>query len=115
MTRNALLGDGVEAARTSRERARGLLGTLNLPRGAGLWIVPCRSIHSFGMRYEFDALFLDRDGKVVGAHPRFPRNRISRIFWRAKGVLELPSGTIDRTTTRVGDEIVFQSAGRGTR
>jgi uncharacterized membrane protein (UPF0127 family) len=112
MTRFALLGDGVDTARTPLERTRGLLGTEKLPRGGGLWIVPCRSIHSFGMRYEFDAIFLDRSGKVVGAHPRFRRNRISRIFWRARGVLELPAGTIDRTATRVGDEVVFQT-GRG--
>jgi len=115
MTRSALLGDGVETASTPFRRSKGLLGTGKLPRGGGLWIVPCRSIHSFGMRYEFDALFLDRDGTVVGAHPRFRRNRISRIFWRARGVLELPAGTIDRTATRVGDEIVFQSAGGGSR
>ena len=67
------------------------------------------------MQYEFDALFLDRNGKVVGAHPRFRRNRISRIFWSARGVLELPAGTIDRTATRLGDEIVFQATGGGSR
>ena len=65
MTRFALLGDGVETARSRLERTRGLLGTAKLPRGGGLWIVPCRSIHSFGMRYEFDALFID--GIVNGA------------------------------------------------
>jgi uncharacterized membrane protein (UPF0127 family) len=65
------------------------------------------------MRYEFDALFLDREGRVVGTHPRFRRNRISRIYWSAKGVLELPAGTIDRTATRVGDHVVFQTAAGG--
>ena len=114
MTRVALLGDGVETARTPQERTRGLLGTAKLPRG-GLWIVPCRSIHSFGMRYEFDALFIDREGRVVGMHPRFRRNRISRIFWNARGVLELPAGTIGRTWTAVGDEVVFQAGGGGFR
>ena len=115
MTRYALLGDGVETARTPLERTRGLLGTAKLPRGKGIWIVPCRGIHSFGMRYEFDALFLDREGKVVAMHPWFRRNRISRIFWNARGVLELSAGTIDRTSTRVGDEVVFQTAAGGSR
>jgi len=114
LTRRLLLGDGVETARTPVERTRGLLGTARIPRGGGLWIVPCRSIHSFGMRYEFDALFLDRNGKVVGTHSRFRRNRISRIFWKARGVLELPAGTIDRTSTAVGDEVVFQTGGGGS-
>jgi hypothetical protein len=67
------------------------------------------------MRYEFDAVFIDREGRVVGMHPRFRRNRISRIFWRATGVLELPAGTIARTFTAVGDEVVFQTAGGGAR
>ena len=115
MTRFALLGDEVVTAQTTLERTRGLLGTAKLPRGGGLWIVPCRTIHSFGMRYEFDAVFIDRKGRVVGMHPRFRRNRISRIFWRARGVLELPAGTIDRTATRVGDEVVFQIDGGGSR
>jgi hypothetical protein len=115
MTRFALLGDKVETARTHLERTRGLLGTTKLPRGVGLWIVPCRSIHSFGMRYEFDALFIDREGRVVGIHPRFRRNRISRIFWSARGVLELSAGTLERTSTSLGDEIVFQANGGGSR
>lgn len=110
MTRCASLGDGILTARTPLERSRGLLGTASLPRGGGLWIIPCRSIHSFGMRYAFDALFIGRDGKVVGMHPWFRRNRISRIFWNARGVLELPAGTIDRTLTAVGDVVVFQTA-----
>ena len=88
---------------------------MKLPRGGGLWIVPCRSIHSFGMRYEFDALFIGHEGKVVGMHPGFRRNRISRIFWNARGVLELPAGTIGRTWTAVGDEVVFQAGGGGFR
>ena len=115
MTRSTLLGDKVDTARTPQERSRGLLGTAMLPRGGGLWIVPCRSIHSFGMRYEFDAIFVGRQGKVVGMHPRFRGNRISRIFWSARGVLELPAGTIDRTSTAVGDEVVFQANGGGSR
>jgi len=110
MTRFALLGDGVRTARSPLERTKGLIGTAKLPQGGGLWIVPCRSIHSFGMAYEIDAIFIDRHGRIVGMHPRFRRNRISRIFWSARGVLELPAGTIDRTSTGVGDEVVFQAS-----
>jgi len=112
-TRYALLGEYVAEARTPLARTKGLLGTVTLPRGGGLWIFPCRSIHSFGMRYEFDAIFLDGDGTVVGAYPRFRKNRFSRIFRRASGVLELPAGTIFRTATQVGDLIEFQTADGG--
>ncbi len=107
VTRGCVLGDAVRPADSFLARTRGLLGTAGLSPGAGLWITPCRSIHSIGMRYEFDALFLDRGGAVVGLYRRFPRNRVSAIFGRAAGVLELPPGTIEDTGTEVGHVVEF--------
>lgn len=107
-TRDRVLGDAIREADSFFRRARGLLGADDLPDGDGLWICPCTSIHSFGMRIEFDALFLDARRRVVGMYSRFRRNRMSRIFWSARGVLELPAGMIERTGTKVGDEIEFQ-------
>jgi len=106
-SRNRVLGETVREARSLFSRMKGLLGTDGLPPGDGLWICPCKSIHSFGMRFVFDALFLGPDLKVLGKCERFRRNRISRVFWNARGVLELPAGTLERTGTEVGDEIVF--------
>jgi len=108
-TREVVLGDAVRVADRFFPRMRGLLRTDGLAEGEGLWIRPCNSIHSFGMRFEFDALFHGPDGKVVGMYQGFRRNRISRVFWNARGVLELPAGTIERTGTEVGDEIRFET------
>jgi uncharacterized membrane protein (UPF0127 family) len=107
-TRDRILGDGVRQASSLFARMRGLLGTGALSPGEGLWICPCASIHSFGMAFEFDALFLDSGMRVVALHRRFRKNRLSRIYWDARGVLELPEGTIERTGTEVGDEIEFR-------
>jgi uncharacterized membrane protein (UPF0127 family) len=109
ITRGASLGDSVLGAYGLFSRMKGLLGRNGLSPGEGLWICPCNSIHSIGMRFEFDALFLDSRMKVVGLYDRFLTNRVSRIFWNARGVLELPAGTIERTGTEVGDEIVFRT------
>jgi len=109
VTRNRILGDTVRGADTFVSRFLGLLRKPNLSEGEGLWIVPCNSIHSFGMRFEFDAVFLDSGKKVIGLYKHFRRNRISRIFWNARGVLELPAGTVERTGTEVGDEIEFRT------
>ncbi len=109
VTQDRVLGDAVRVADSFLSRARGLLGTRSLPAGGGLWITPCRSIHSMGMRYEFDALFVDRTGAVVALYGRFPRNRVSAIFRQARGVLELPPGTIEGTGTEVGDVVEFLS------
>ncbi len=109
ITRETVVGEEIREAATFLARSWGLLWTDGLAPGEGLWIAPCGGIHSFGMRFDFDAIFLDRDRKVVGLYPRFRRNRISRIFPGARGVLELPAGTIERTATEVGDEIRFES------
>ena len=109
-TRNRVLGTSVRTARGVAARMRGLLRTESLPEGEGLWIRPCSCIHSVGMKYAFDALFIDRSMTVVGACERFPRNRVSRIFPSADGVLELPAGTIARSGTRIGDVVEFRAA-----
>ncbi len=108
VTRACVLGERIRSAGTFLLRLKGLIRTDGLVTGEGLWLSPCTSIHSFGMRFVFDALFLGPDGKVVGMYERFRRNRVSRVFWNARGVLELPAGTIERTGTEVGDEIRFE-------
>lgn len=98
----------VEHGRTARSfwsRTRGLLGTRSLERGDGLLIERCSSIHSFWMRYAFDALFLDRGGRVVHLISRMQPNRISRHVFSARSVLELPAGVILETCTEHGDQV----------
>src|SRR4030066_1511195 len=107
ISRNEVLGEAIRESDTFFSRAKGLLRPERLAPGEGLWIFPCRSIHSFGMRFEFDALFLDSQSKVIGLYNRFRKNRISRYFWTARGVLELPEGTIETTGTEGGEEIEF--------
>lgn len=106
-TRMKILGTKVDRAAGLLARMKGLLGTDGLRDGNGLWISPCTGIHSFGMRYEFDALFVDGRMRVVGAYSRFRKNRVSNVFLSARGVVELPPGTIEKTGTEVGDEIEF--------
>lgn len=104
-TRGTVLGSRVRAATTFFGRLKGLLGTRELPREEGLWIVPCGSVHSFGMRYPIDVCFLDRDGVVVGLFPALSPNRVVRPIARAAGALELPAGAIAETGTRRGDRV----------
>lgn len=107
--RNVFLGDRIRVAGSLSSRLVGLLRTDRLESGEGLWISPCNGIHSFGMRYEFDVLFLDSGMKVIGLYSRFRKNRISGVFWGARGVLELPEGTIETTGTEIGDEIEIRA------
>ena len=109
-TRQTPLADHVRVARSMWSRTRGLLGTNDLPGGNGLLIEPCNAIHSFWMRYAFDALFLKRNGEVLHAISRMRPGRISRPVFSAHSVLELPAGTIEASDTRPGDRVRLEPA-----
>ena len=104
-TRQTPLATHLRIARSMWSRTRGLLATRELPAGEGLLIEPCSCIHSFWMRYAFDAIFLNRKGEVVHAIPRMKPYRASRPVFSAHAVLELPAGTIEATATRHGDRV----------
>ncbi len=85
-----LLGFEVPVATTGLSR---LLGLAFLPRaraGAGLLIPGCRSVHTFGMRFDLDLLFLDGEGRVLDIRRSVPARRMARCP-AANSVLELPS------------------------
>lgn len=102
-TRNVSLSERTRVADTLPTRLVGLLSSPGLAEGEGLWITPCNSIHTWFMRFTIDALFLDREDRVLRAVPRMKPWRLTRVVAGSRGVLELPEGTIERTGTRVGD------------
>jgi len=110
-TREILLGDKVRTASTFLSRFVGMLGTDAIADGEGLWIVPCRSVHTLGMRYPLDVAFLDARGVVVGILEGLPPNRVGRVFRDARGALELRSGILAATGTVPGDRLEFEKGG----
>jgi len=84
------LGERVPLATGFRAR---LLGLALLPRdraGPGLLIPRCRSVHTFGMRFPIDVVFLDRDGAEIKRAVAVPPNRMVGVRG-ASSVLELPA------------------------
>jgi uncharacterized membrane protein (UPF0127 family) len=78
-------------ATTFRTRLLGLSWRARGDAGPGLLIPSCSSVHTFGMRFELDILFLDAEGNVIEERRRVPPRRV--VFCRgACGVLEIPSG-----------------------
>jgi uncharacterized protein len=101
------LAPNLALANTLFARFKGLLGTSALPAGAGLWIKPCKGVHTFGMKFPIDVLFLDKEKRVVGLAKTLPPNRISRLYARASSVIELPAGTIDAAGSCIGNEVMI--------
>jgi uncharacterized protein len=82
----------VRVADSFATRALGLLVGKPLGGGEGLLIAPCASIHTFGMRYAIDVVFVDRGGCVLRVCPAVQAGRM-RVARGARGVLELRAGT----------------------
>ena len=102
----ALLADRVVIANTSATRRTGLLKHGELAAGEGLWIVPTEGVHTIGMKFPIDILFLSRNRTVLKACAAVPSWRFA-LCLRAHSVLELPAGTIEKTSTAVGDQLVL--------
>jgi uncharacterized membrane protein (UPF0127 family) len=104
---NRTRGDSVvcaraEVAETWWVRLRGLLGRASLEPGTGMLFLGESSIHSAFMRFRFDAVFMDRDMRVIGLSEEIPPWRV-RGARGTRNILELGSGAISSTGVEVGD------------
>jgi uncharacterized protein len=104
-TRESTLGSDVRLADTPRARRTGLLERDKLNPGEGLWIYPTQAIHTFGMRFPIDVVFIDRKMRVKRIYHRLAPYRLTSLVWSAQSVLEFPAGSLTGTQTAVGDEL----------
>ena len=102
-----MLADRADIADTSAKRRTGLLKHTSLEPGEGLWIAPCEGVHTFGMKFPIDVIFLSRKRKILKIRPNMVRARMA-LSLRAHSVLELPAGTLEKTGTEVGDQLEFE-------
>lgn len=109
LTRNTPLADQAARADSFLTRFKGLMGVAELPVGQALHIAPCNSIHTFFMKIPIDAVFLDASEQVVDICHAMPPWRMSKVYWGAKSVLELPAGTAAASQTQAGDRLSFEA------
>jgi len=89
-------------ARGYFDRLRGLLGRA-LPEDGGMLLTPCSAIHTIGMGYAIDALYLDRQGRVLRIDESLKPGRILPQQRGARHTLELPEGCAKRRGISAGD------------
>src|SRR4051794_12265039 len=89
VTKGTILGENIKIADSSLRRMVGLLGTPRLEPQSGLLIFPTQGVHTFGMKYPIDVVFLNRKRQVVGINAALKPWRLSRVFWAAECVIEL--------------------------
>jgi len=106
-TRQTYLATALGVADTHWTRLRGLLGVApgDFRNGYGLWIVPCHGVHTLGMGFPIDVVYLDRALTVVDIRKDVRPWRFAPVRRLASSVLELPCRTAAETRTEVGDRI----------
>lgn len=115
-TRQVHLATDLALADTHWTRLRGLLGRGpdDFRNGSGLWIVPCHGVHTLGMGFPIDVVYLDRDLNVIHVETDLQPWRFAPVRRMATSVLELPSRTTAATKTEIGDKIEITPPTRGT-
>jgi uncharacterized membrane protein (UPF0127 family) len=106
-TRETFVATEATVADSYLRRLVGLLGKTKrwAQLGRGLWIVPSRGVHTIGMMFPIDLIFLSKEKEVVHVEEHLRPFRISAVSLKATSVLELPAHTVYRTGTQVGDRM----------
>ncbi len=104
-TRESFLSLRVTAADTHWARLRGLVGRLRLKADEGIWVIPSRGIHTLGVLFPIDLVYLDAQQRVVHVLESFGSFRIGPLRLNCSSVLELPTRTLYSSQTRIGDQL----------
>ncbi|MGH7428917.1 MAG: DUF192 domain-containing protein [Candidatus Methylomirabilaceae bacterium] len=107
-TRGTYLGVKIQVANTFFKRLLGLYAHRHLHFGDGVWLVPCTSVQTIGMRFPIDIVFLNSLRRVVRVVEQVQPGRV--VGQPGNGVhstLELPAGVVKSSETQVGDSLEF--------
>lgn len=110
-TRGIYLATHLAVADGHWSRLRGLIGKGpgDFGEGSGLWITPCRGVHTLGMRIPIDVVYLTTAGVVVHLEHGLMPWRFAPVRLQAASVLELPEHTLRASGTTIGDEVEIHS------
>lgn len=110
LTKQTWLATKVRKADKFLTRLVGLLKRTHLGPEEALWLMPSKGIHTIGMKFPIDVIFLNKDHRVVGLTSGLAPYRISSVHFRSYSVLELPNGTIKKSRTELGDQFEISLA-----
>jgi uncharacterized protein len=107
-SRKRVLGGRIRVAHTLVSRMRGFIRRKPPAVGEGLFLAPCRMVHTYWMSYPLDVLLIDESGTVVGAHAALPPGHRTPVYRAARFALELPPGCITDSETSIGDRLSWK-------
>jgi uncharacterized membrane protein (UPF0127 family) len=107
-TRNQTICANCGVADNLLTRMKGLLGRETLDENEGLLIVPCSSIHMWGMKFALDVIFLTRENVVTDFVENIVPGKIyasKRHHGKAHAALEVVAGTAEKNGLQRGDQL----------
>jgi len=107
ITRQSFLNLGVTIADTLLTRLRGLLGKMRLRSDEALWVVPSHGIHTIGLMFPIDVIYVDDKLRVIYLVENLGPLRIAPILLNCHSVLQLPARSISDSGTQVGDQLLI--------
>jgi len=99
----------VQMAGSFLDRLQGLLGKTGLSDQQGLLLTACGSVHTVGMRFPIDVIFLDADLKILACHSGVSALRM-KSCWGARTTLEVAAGGVERHEVVPGQRLTWQTA-----
>jgi hypothetical protein len=106
-TRESFLGLRVAPADTWWLRLKGLLGRRGVKPDDGIWLIPSRGIHTIGMLFAIDLIYLDSANRVIDLVEHLGPFRISPVRIKCASILELRPRSIYHSNTQMGDELLI--------
>lgn len=110
LTKETWLATKVRKADNFLTRLVGLLKRTHLGPEEALWLMPSKGIHTIGMKFPIDVVFLTKRNEVIGLISGLAPYRISTVHLRGYSVIELPNGTIKKSHTELGDKLEISLA-----
>ena len=108
-TRESFLSLNVGSADTHLGRLKGLVGQFRIRPDEGIWVTPSRGIHTIGVLFAIDLIYLNAEHRVIHLAESFGTFRIGPLRTDCSSVLELAPRTIYSSQTQVGDELLICS------
>lgn len=103
------VAERVRVCRSFFSRLVGLLGVSHISPDEACLIRRCSGVHTIGMRFPIDVVFLDAHDRVISVYANIRPNRIIAFRPGAKNVLESAAGAAS-TRCSVGDLLRWEGS-----
>lgn len=100
-----VIAENVAIADSFFQRLIGLLRHKKLDPGEGMLICPCSQVHTYGMRFDIDVIFLAKDNHILHIEQAMVPGKMSKLITDSRQVLELPAGIAVQHDFHIGGQL----------